>query len=127
MQKLNKSKKPDLGQERLSLISQIMPTKETSEPEVIREVKSMGVGSQYVFTPANSKHKFSIGVGSHLAFEEQKSKHSVGVGSKFALTPAPSNRGSEVSFNQQLSQSKSKLVRKASEITSKKRDFSSFV
>ena len=71
MQKLNKSKKPDLGQERLSLISQIMPTKETSEPEVIREVKSMGVGSQYVFTPVKSKHKFSIGVGSQLVFEEQ--------------------------------------------------------
>lgn len=39
----------------------------------------------------------------------------------------PSKRKSEVGLQSELSQSKSKLVQKASEITSKKRSFSSFV
>ena len=73
MQKLKKVQKPDLGEERVSLFSQIMPdaTKDTSEP-LITEVKSMGVGSHFVFTPVQSKSKYSIGVGSHLAFEQEK-------------------------------------------------------
>ena len=52
----------------------------------------MGVGSQFVMTPNVSKSKYSIGVGSQLALEQERSKMSIGVGSKMAFTPVPSKR-----------------------------------
>jgi hypothetical protein len=72
MMKVNKSIKSELVPQRLSCISEIIPSN-TKVDDVHNDVQSIGVGSFYAVSPMKPASKHSIGVGSFNAVSPMQS------------------------------------------------------